>query len=675
MTTRAPIQLVGPVALQAAAAGPSRIEFLAYNGGKLPVEGFAYPVVVDLAGLRINSQTRPVLIDHDDSSDGILGQTTAIEADPSTGRIVAAGVVTGTSERAARVVQMAKAGHAWQASIGCVVEEQELVRPGDTVRVNGQSFVGPLIVARAARLNEISFVACGADDQTVARIAAKAKSAKAAAGDNAMDEAKFDEWVLSLGLDPASLTEEQRAGLEAAYVRLMKGDDEDAEKIATAAVKHVRARVAAEQKRLDRIAVLTASNPSIRDQAITEGWDENRTELAVLRASRPHAPGPISFGGESSMDATQVLKAGLLLRAGQERVALKAFGERNVEAARRQRVTNLVDLAAHSLRSEYRDVPHDREQMLRAAFSTTSLPNILSDVIGRTLIAAYEETAPSWRPFCYVASAEDFRTQRGIRPASIANIEQLGPSGEIKHGVIGEEAVYTWSVGTYAEMLRVTRTTIINDDLGFVGELAPMLGQAAGRSLADLIWQTIMANAGSFFSTGNGNLLEGTDTVLSGSSLARAIQAMRGQRDSKGVDISIAPHVLAVPPVLEFDARSLLESTEILPAEGGTTGNPVRGLIPNLVVEPRLENTIRKAPRGGSPFFPNASSTAWYLFGNPNTRPVTVGFLQGKSAPTVEMDDAPFDHLGKQMRVVFDYGVALSDPKAALKATGVAAVG
>ena len=45
----------------------------AYTGGKLLLAGYAYPVVVDLSGLRVSAKSRPILRDHDASR--IVGHT------------------------------------------------------------------------------------------------------------------------------------------------------------------------------------------------------------------------------------------------------------------------------------------------------------------------------------------------------------------------------------------------------------------------------------------------------------------------------------------------------------------------------------------------------------------------------------------------------------------------
>jgi len=50
-----------------------RFAMTAYTGGQMDLAGWKHPVVVDLSGLEIASQTRPILKDHDGGQ--IVGHT------------------------------------------------------------------------------------------------------------------------------------------------------------------------------------------------------------------------------------------------------------------------------------------------------------------------------------------------------------------------------------------------------------------------------------------------------------------------------------------------------------------------------------------------------------------------------------------------------------------------
>jgi hypothetical protein len=67
------------ISLQAAEAADEgkpalrKFSMVAYTGGAMRLGGWPYPVVVDLAGMRVTRKSRPILKDHDRAS--IVGHT------------------------------------------------------------------------------------------------------------------------------------------------------------------------------------------------------------------------------------------------------------------------------------------------------------------------------------------------------------------------------------------------------------------------------------------------------------------------------------------------------------------------------------------------------------------------------------------------------------------------
>jgi len=110
-----------------------RFTMVAYTGGAMKIGEWRYPVVVDLAGLAIPSQSRPVRFGHDATSG--VGHTDRIAV--ADGRLVATGMVSRDTAAAREIVVSARNGFPWQASIGASVEQFEFVREGQTVTVMG----------------------------------------------------------------------------------------------------------------------------------------------------------------------------------------------------------------------------------------------------------------------------------------------------------------------------------------------------------------------------------------------------------------------------------------------------------------------------------------------------------------------------------------------------------
>jgi len=151
-----------------AQGGLPRFRMVAYTGGPMRLAGWRYPVVVDLGGLAIPSQNRPIRFGHDASTG--VGHTDAIRVEA--GQLVATGIISRDTAAAREIVISAKNGFPWQASIGAAVEEFEFIKESQRTSVNGRTFDGPVNVVRKATLGEISFVDLGADGNTSAQVAA-----------------------------------------------------------------------------------------------------------------------------------------------------------------------------------------------------------------------------------------------------------------------------------------------------------------------------------------------------------------------------------------------------------------------------------------------------------------------------------------------------------------------
>jgi phage major head subunit gpT-like protein len=113
------------------------------------------------------------------------------------------------------------------------------------------------------------------------------------------------------------------------------------------------------------------------------------------------------------------------------------------------------------------------------------------------------------------------------------------------------------------------------------------------RSLSDLVYKVLLANAGNFFSAGNGNYDTGAGTALASASLATGIARMLAQRDEEHRDLDIRARTLLVPPELQQTAKELLLSDFIQRANNDLpTGNALKNSV-SLEVEPRLSNDER----------------------------------------------------------------------------------
>jgi len=682
----APLHLVsepGALTIEAAADGAGqdgkprlpRFTMVAYPGGPTRIAGWRYPVVVDLAGLAIPSQARPIRFGHDVTAG--VGHTDAIRVDD--GRLIATGIVSRDTSAAREIVASAKNGFPWQASIGASVDQFEFVKESQSVLVNGRQFSGPVNVVRRATLGEISFVDLGADGNTSASVAASAKEKTLMDGN---DKSKQDKTVQDgTGKDAATATAQATAGKEAGAPAIQASATTATAPDAGLTVDPVadmRDRMAAEQERIAAVRKICGDkHADIAAQAIREGWDVNKTEVAVLRADRPPAP-PDNIPPRPAV-AGAVLEAACMLTGGvRGDDLLDSYGEQAVEAADKRYkggigLQELLLEAAWANGYEGRNF-RDARAVLRFAFghaenlqaaglSTIDIGGILSNVANKFLLEGFFSVERTWRNICAVRNVSDFKTVTSYRLIGKDQYEIVAPGGELKHGTLGNES-YTNKADTYGLLLAIDRRDIINDDLGAITTVPRKLGRGSGLKINDVFWSIFLNNA-AFFTAGNKNYLTGADTVLSIDGLTKAEKAFMDQVDGDGKPIGIMPAVMLVPTALSAMATMLYKSLEIRDTTASTkypVANPHQNKF-RAEVSRYLSNSS----------YTGNSEKAWYLLADPTDLPVIeVAFLNGQESPTIETADADFGTLGVQMRGYHDFGVNLQDPKAAIKSKGEA---
>jgi hypothetical protein len=634
-----------------------RFSMVAYTGGPMRLAGWRHPVIVDLAGLRIPAQHRPIRLGHDAALG--IGHTDSIRVDA--GRLIAAGIVSRDTAAAREVVASSKNGFPWQASIGASVEEHEFVREGQTVHVNGQSFAGPVTVVRRASLGEISFVDLGADGNTSAAITATS------------------------GVLPMT-TPAPAASTPASTVTATTTTDQPAAPAVTAAatpttqppiqatlpesVSQLRAAAAAETERIAGVRALAGNHPAIAAKAIAEGWDLVRTELEVLRASRPTAP---TVHVRDTSLTGEVLEAACL-QAGRFTTPERVCDERALEAADRRfrgklSLQRLIMEAAWANGATVRHFDDDPRAALRAAWggvqaaglSSIDLPGILSNVANKFLLAGFASSEATWRSITRIAPVTDFKQITRYRLLGNMTYERVAPGGELKHGKLGEEK-FTNQADTYGKLVSIDRRDIINDDLGVITSVPQELGRGAGQSLNDLFWTTFLDHV-AFFSAANKNLLTGVDTALTIDGLTKAEVAFNQQVDGSGRPLGIAPAILLVPTALNAIGSALIKAVEIRETTANAkypVFNPHQGKY-RLEMSRYLDN----------PKIAGGSAKAWYLLAEPSDlAAIEVVFLNGQESPVIETADADFSTLGIQLRGYHDFGVAKQDPRAGVKARG-----
>jgi hypothetical protein len=660
--------------------GPPSFSSVAYTGARMRPNGYPIDTIVDLEGVRSRNDdgSISILLNHD--RDQLVGQGKLRIDD---GKIMIDGIITGENKYSKEVVSHAGNGFQWQQSIGgAVLKTEHLKTKKEKAEINGETVVGPLLLIREIEVDETSFVSGGADKYTSAAIAASFNPKELKM------EMSFEEWLIDIGVDAETQTDEELAALRERYDALVEEAAEgsegaaesgdDTEEAVAAALKREREILAARKAEL-RTLCASHGRADFANKAIANDWNKEETLSELLkdvRASRSSYRAPLN-NGAPTVDDNKVLEVAMLRSAGYE-IKEGEYSPRVMEAADNSDYSGLglhglMYYAAKSAGSPIGAMGMSDEK-LRAAFNTQrlqasgglttiSVSGILSNIANKFLLAGYEANPSSVDKVAARASSPDFKTMESYRLIDNGHLTKVAPGGEIEHGKLTEQQ-YTNKVDTYGKIIAIDRQHLINDDLGAFANMARLLGVSAFNSREKIVFDAI-TNAGAFYSNANNNI----------------------------IDVGATPPYGQVNP-LDFNGLALAEQRLLEQTDGSDENNPIMVVGAYLVVSPQnsaeawrlyqssnlVETTNAGEPAGATNIFagrylpvvsPFLTGADWYLNANPNSvASLQIAYLNGKATPTIESSDLDFDQLGVQTRVVFDFGVGLQDPRGSVKSVG-----
>lgn len=274
-------------------------------------------------------------------------------------------------------------------------------------------------------------------------------------------------------------------------------------------------------------------------------------------------------------------------------------------------------------------------QYAQLAQSTGSFTNITLDAANKTLRQAYLDGNATWTVWARRATAPDFKNVNRIALSDGPGLSTRTEAGEIKFAVMSDSKE-SYALSEYTSGIRLTRQSIINDDMDAFGRIPMLQGSAARRKEDDVVYAILTANAaladtGLLFNTtavttagGHANYTS-SGTAISVTSMGVARKTMRLQTGPKGAYLNLIPRFLIVPAALEALADQYT-SSQFVPAISSSVNPFMQGGKTPLqpVIEPRLDAT---------------SAVSWYMAADTNQiDTVECCFLESEPEPVLKQE-------------------------------------
>ncbi|MBO3274135.1 prohead protease/major capsid protein fusion protein [Pseudomonas schmalbachii] len=430
---------------------------------------------------------------------------------------------------------------------------------------------------------------------------------------------------------------------------------------------------AAERERAEKIRLMVRKvglGEDIADDLVKRGVSvaDSSTELLDKLAERQGKQGDIKSGLRIEVDTS----GSELMREAMQGMLRNRIRPGSVEIKpewRRYRGLSLLGMAAECIRAAGGDPAgmYPREiaqaalnynaQAIRAAgmHSTSDFPLILANSVGKTLMAAYQLAAQTFKAFTRRTTVPDFKQIAMVQLGDLTPFEKVNEGGEYKYGTFGESGNWL-KVLKYGEIVAITWEAIVNDDLNAFDRIPSMLGAAASQKESAIVWDLVLSNpeysdGKPVFSAEHGNLAA-AGSAITVESLSAGREAMRFQTTSNGNELNIEPAYLIVGPKQELAAYQYT-SPNYVPAEPKNV-NTKQNTSLQVIVESRIKDY------------------RWYLSADPAlVGTIAYAYLEGEEGIFTETREGfEVDGLEVKARLVFggaweDYRGMYQNPGAA----------
>lgn len=164
------------------------------------------------------------------------------------------------------------------------------------------------------------------------------------------------------------------------------------------------------------------------------------------------------------------LRAGLTLADDRNLAGLISRGgftlDTVVDAGREFMGYSLRELARESLRRSGQSYGGDPLEMIGRAMTASDLPILMANVANKSLYEGYQSAPETWDLWADgTGSVPDFKTNTLASISEFDDLDTIVNDSGYKYGD-RSDAKETYALATYGKLSAITRTVVVNDDLG-----------------------------------------------------------------------------------------------------------------------------------------------------------------------------------------------------------------
>lgn len=434
------------------------------------------------------------------------------------------------------------------------------------------------------------------------------------------------------------------------------------------------------QEQIDTLTDEKPTREQVTERALAIAAERNKPEQ--------RDPSKVEVTRDQTQQFFERASDGILLRAGLKPKGLEGEALKQAESYRSH---SLADLARQALvmngMSERDAIRLSGVQLFTRAFSerktgpgdnvfvggqrsfnhtTSDFPLLLADAMNKSLQTAYSVANPTFQRWTSTGTFSDFKSRKVIKLSEGKSPEVVTENGEIPETTLSE-AQETYSIETHANMLSITRQTLLNDDLSAFSRLPQIIAGQYIRKQNQAVYSILLTNANmsdgtALFASGHSNLA-GSGAAPSVATLQAAFASMAKQTGPDGSILNIMPRFILCPSDIAGTVAQVINST-VDPSKSNSAINPYANTL-EVISEPLLGTTWTY-----NGVTQTGDANAWYLAADPGqVDTVEIGYLNGITNPTIE--EMPITNvLGTSFRTYLDFKAKAIDHRGLYKNDG-----
>lgn len=588
----------------------------------------------------------PLLNCHDKYSiDKVLGSVREFRAekDQLIGRLYFA-----DTDESKKAFELVRSGHLTSGSVGYYRIESIWINEDESVKNNGKTYEGPLLLTTKWGLDEFSLVPVPADNNATVR--GKNDNGFQVIDENNKKELKEMPNVNELNEQAKTVNEPVEAKKETVVESNGENLERAKKEASVEAVKLERQRIGA----INEICAKFGCK-DIATRAINEGLSVDETRKLVLdylsSNSTPlsRAKSNVSIVADEKEKFIGAVTDGLLMRAG-------ITVDKPADGAESFRGHSFINIAQEVLQRNgsnriYSNTETFNLIMRAGTQSYSDFSHILDNGVKKAVMAGYRLAPSTWKAWAKKGTLPNLEPAQRVGMNDIPEPQKLTEGGELRVTKINDKGEQVQLL-TYGNEIRLSRRAILADDFGFFNDISKAIGARCAQKTESLAYSVLTANGTmsdnvTLFHATHGNLLSGG--VLSKDTLALAFASMQKQTDKNGSKLNLIPRYL------------------ICSADDGLTAEVLTTSINDVSSNVALGNTNFFRNHGltaiSTAFI--AQSDGYFLIADPiYGATVEVDFLDGKEGPTIEIKENDDGYLGKKWTYYFDVGAKAIDFRA-----------